>query len=86
MVKKRKLFQKLVDSPRGVRFSDFITILEAFGFELKRISGSHHVFKHPDVVELLSVQPSKDGQAKPYQIHQFLKLVEEYNLALGEEE
>jgi hypothetical protein len=26
-----------------------------------------------------------EGQAKPYQIRQFLRLVERYNLSLGEE-
>lgn len=84
MVKKRKLFQKLIDSPKNVRFDEFRVVLEAFGFELRRISGSHHIFKHANVVELLSIQPDKDGQAKPYQINQFLKLVEEYDLRLDE--
>ncbi len=57
-------------------------LLEAFGFILKRISGSHRIFKHPDVSELLSIQPSRNGQAKPYQVDQFLGLVEEYDLTL----
>lgn len=40
------------------------------------------MFKHPDVPALLSIQPTGRGQAKPYQVRQFLKLVEEYNLQL----
>ncbi|MEZ4568899.1 MAG: hypothetical protein R2849_00910 [Thermomicrobiales bacterium] len=32
--------------------------------------------------ELLNIQPSR-GEAKPYQIRQFLDLVERYNLQLG---
>lgn len=47
---------------------------------LDRTRGSHHVFVHPDIAELLSIQPRKDGKAKPYQLRQFLKLVEEYSL------
>jgi len=47
---------------------------------LDRTRGSHHIFVHPDIAELLSVQPRKDGKAKPYQLRQFLKLIEEYSL------
>jgi predicted RNA binding protein YcfA (HicA-like mRNA interferase family) len=56
-------------------------LVDAFGFELRRTSGSHHVFAHPDVAELLNLQDVK-GQAKPYQIRQFLRLVERYALSL----
>ena len=58
-----------------------VSLVEAFGFSLSRISGSHHIFVHPDVRELVNLQEVK-GQAKPYQIRQFLKLVEHYNLDL----
>ena len=60
-------------------------LLSAFGFELDRVSGSHHIFKHPDIPELINIQKVR-GQAKPYQIRQFLKLVERYNLHLEEEQ
>jgi hypothetical protein len=48
------------------------------------ISGSHHIFTRPDVPDLVNLQ-NAGGQAKPYQIRQFLKLVEEYNLRLEDE-
>ena len=56
-------------------------LVEAFGFRLSRVRGSHHIFAHPDVNELVNLQNVK-GEAKPYQIRQFLKLVERYNLQL----
>ena len=56
-------------------------LVEAFGFEPKRTSGSHHIFVHPDVPELLNLQEIR-GQAKPYQIRQFLRLVERYALSM----
>jgi predicted RNA binding protein YcfA (HicA-like mRNA interferase family) len=56
-------------------------LAEAFGFKLSRISGSHHIFVHPDIPELVNLQSVK-GQAKPYQIKQFLRLVERYDLEL----
>ena len=35
-------------------------------------------------LELVNLQ-NKKGKAKPYQVRQFLTLVEQYNLDLGEE-
>jgi hypothetical protein len=69
----------------NVSFSDMRRLVEAFGFELRRTSGSHHVFVHPDVLELLNLQEVR-GQAKPYQIRQFLRLVERYALSMEVEE
>jgi predicted RNA binding protein YcfA (HicA-like mRNA interferase family) len=86
--KKRRLLQKILSGSKNVRFSDFVTLVEAFGFVLGRVRGSHHIYKHPHVPALLSLQPAKKGQAKPCQVRQFLDLVEEYNLTLsdGDEE
>ena len=56
-------------------------VLRAFWFELSRTSGSHHIFSHPEVPELLNLQEVR-GQAKPYQIRQFLRLVERYALTM----
>ncbi len=81
---KRKLLQKILASQHNVRFSDMVTLVVAFGFHLSRVSGSHHIFSHPDVPELVNLQ-DVSGRAKPYQIRQFLKLVERYDLKLSEE-
>jgi predicted RNA binding protein YcfA (HicA-like mRNA interferase family) len=69
----------------NVAFRDLCRLVEAFGFRLTRVSGSHHVFAHPDLSELLNLQDVK-GEAKPYQIRQFLRFVERHNLRLGERE
>jgi predicted RNA binding protein YcfA (HicA-like mRNA interferase family) len=58
-------------------------LVEGFGFQLARINGSHHIFSHPGVNELVNIQNVR-GEAKPYQVRQFLKLVESYNLQLAE--
>jgi predicted RNA binding protein YcfA (HicA-like mRNA interferase family) len=55
-----------------------------FGFRFSRKRGSHHIYVHPSASELLNLQ-EVGGKAKPYQIRQFLKLVEKYNLELGED-
>ena len=81
----KRLLARLVRGDlANVSFSDVRRLVEAFGFELRRTSGSHHVFVHPDVTELLNLQEVR-GQAKPYQIRQFLRLVERYALNLEDE-
>jgi len=59
-------------------------LVRGFGFRLARVSGSHHIFTHPATPELLNLQEVK-GEAKPYQIRQFLRLVERYDLRLEDE-
>jgi hypothetical protein len=48
------------------------------------VNGSHHIYAHPEVAELINLQNVK-GQAKMYQIRQFLKIVERYDLEVKEE-
>ncbi len=59
--------------------------MEAFGFHLARISGSHHIYAHPSVPELINLQ-NVDGKAKLYQVKQFLQIVEQYDLRLEDGE
>jgi len=66
---------------RNVGFSDMVNLVQSFGFSLDRIHGSHHVFKHPSIVEMLNLQ-EVNGEAKPYQIRQFIRIVERHNLRL----
>ncbi len=58
-----------------------VSLVEAFGFQSSRVSGSHHIFEHPAVPELVNLQNVK-GQAKDYQVRQFLTIIEQYNLTL----
>jgi predicted RNA binding protein YcfA (HicA-like mRNA interferase family) len=66
----------------NINFNEFRVLLEAFGFVPDRIKGSHYIYVQPEVGKLLSIQPRKDGKAKPYQLCQFLKLIEAYDLEL----
>lgn len=82
-MKKRKLLQKILAGSSNIRFAEFQSLVEAFNFRLDRVSGSHHIYIHPNVEELVNIQNVK-GKTKPYQIKQFLSLIEKYNLQLGE--
>ena len=61
-----------------------VVLIESFGFRLSRVSGSHHIFVHPNARELVNLQ-NVNGKAKPYQIRQFFQIVERYNLQLKDE-
>jgi predicted RNA binding protein YcfA (HicA-like mRNA interferase family) len=80
---RRKLLQKIIDGSKNIKFAELVNIVKGFGFKLSRTDGSHHIFTRPDIPEIVNLQDVK-GQAKPYQIKQFLKLVEKHNLKLEE--
>lgn len=77
----RKLLAKVIAGRGNVKFKDVSKLAEAFGFRLDRVSGSHHIFVHADVPELLNLQ-NVGGNAKVYQVRQLLSLVEKYGLKL----
>ncbi len=78
---RRKLLARILSGSTNVRFGDMVNLVEGFGFRISRVDGSHHIFVHPEIAELVNLQ-KVGGQAKPYQIRQFLKLVEKYDLRL----
>ena len=84
MSKKRKLLDKVLSASRNIQFDDLVTLVEAFGFSLSRINGSHHIFTHPNIPELINLQ-NRNGKAIPYQIRQFLILIEKYSLTMENE-
>ena len=81
MSKKQKILKQILSGSKNISFNDIVSIVEAFGFTLSRVNGSHHIFIHPNIPELVNLQNAK-GKAKPYQIRQFLTIVEKYNLSL----
>ena len=83
---KRKLLVKALSGSKNLRFSEAVALAKGFGFRLSRVKGSHHIFVHSGIRELVNLQ-EVGGKAKPYQVGQLLELVERYNLPLeGDEE
>lgn len=80
---KKKLLLKIINNPNNVRFSELMKCVDFFGFNLDRINGSHHIFVNPRIPELLNLQNVK-GKAKPYQIKQFVELIERHGLHMEE--
>ncbi len=79
---KQKLLDKALRSPHNLPFSEMVALVEAFGFHLSRINGSHHIFVHSKIQGLVNLQ-EVNGKTKAYQVRQFLQLVERYSLTLG---
>jgi predicted RNA binding protein YcfA (HicA-like mRNA interferase family) len=83
---RKKLFKKLAQGDlRNVAFADMVALVRGFGFSLRRTRGGHHIFAHPDIPELVNLQEVA-GETKPYQIRQFLRLIEKYNITLEDSE
>jgi len=80
-VNKKKLFSRIINNQKNVQYNDLVAIVEAFGFFCARKEGSHRIYKNPKIVEFINLQ-NENGKAKPYQIKQFLALVEKYTLKL----
>ena len=82
MVKPSKLYALLFQSAnRSIAYRDFERLVVAFGFEFKRMNGSHAIYAHPKLPRPFPIQP--DGKdAKRYQVRELLELVEQYGLTL----
>ena len=82
-MKLRKLLHKSMNAPQNVRFDDLCTLATAFGYHLDRVSGSHHIFVNPKSTRPLNIQ-NASGKAKPNQVKQFLRDIEEFKLSMIE--
>jgi predicted RNA binding protein YcfA (HicA-like mRNA interferase family) len=80
MTQIEKLYSRLLDNRRQkISFREFERLLRAFGFELARTTGSHRQYVHVKVPQPFPVQP-EGKDAKPFQIREFLELIEEHGL------
>jgi predicted RNA binding protein YcfA (HicA-like mRNA interferase family) len=76
MTTREKRHAKIKNNPANVRFEEVEAWLLSFGFKEREAKGSHTVFTHPLWDGKLTMQSHK-GKAKPYQIRQALKAIEE---------
>ncbi len=74
-----KLLEKVRNSPNNIRFKDVCKLAEIFGFTFRGGKGSHRIYTKKEIVELLNFQ-NVNGKAKPYQVKQLLKIIDDYKL------
>jgi predicted RNA binding protein YcfA (HicA-like mRNA interferase family) len=83
MSRKRKLLTKVLTGSHNLRFEEICRLAEAFGYRLDRVTGSHHIYEHPQSSRPLNLQ-NVGGKAKSYQVRQFLRDIEEFHLIMKE--
>ena len=76
-----KLFQLARNNPAGLRFSDLCRLAEAFGFVFQRQKGSHRVYAHDGIRQIMNFQEDH-GTAKAYQVRQLLDCIDGNRLTL----
>ena len=52
---KHKLLKKLLTGSKNIRFSEATACAKSFGFRFDRRNGSHLIYVHPEVPELLNL-------------------------------
>jgi predicted RNA binding protein YcfA (HicA-like mRNA interferase family) len=77
----RKVYEKILTgrADSNIRFDDLRRLLLAAGFD-ERTKGSHCIFTHAHVEEIINVQPLKDGSAKAYQVKQVRQILTKHQL------
>ena len=73
MGKKEKLLELLKNSPNNVTFGDIRKLLELEGFDLDRITGSHHIFKRDEIVLVI---PVHNNRVKSVYVKRVVELIE----------
>lgn len=78
-----KTWQRIERGNLDIQFADLLALAQAFGFELDRIRGSHHILIHSDARVMLNLQP-EGRRAKRYQVRQLIAAVRAYGLTLDD--
>jgi len=75
-----KVLERLLraESDANIRFEELCHLLRAKGFRM-RVSGSHHIFTRPGVLERINIQ-REGAKAKPYQVRQVRRILAIYKL------
>lgn len=81
VARRRRVIEELLEggSVANFRFSELCSLLASLGFK-ERIRGSHHIFTKSGVEELINLQESRGGKAKPYQVRQVRAIILKYKL------
>ena len=69
-----KILEKMRRNPRDWRIEQIAIVAEKYRVMIRKTSGSHVVFSHPNWVELLTIPAHRP--IKPIYIKKFIKLIE----------
>ncbi len=86
MASLEKLYLDVMSGKRdsNINFNDLCKLLESLGISLQRITGSHHIYAYPEIMELIDLQPDKHdhSKAKNYQVKQVRQFLIRYRLGV----
>jgi len=77
----KKILDKVLSglSDKNIRFQGLRKLLTNFGFS-ERIKGDHHIFFKEGILEIINLQPLKNGKAKAYQVKQVRDIILRYKI------
>ncbi|EGD52323.1 HicA toxin of toxin-antitoxin [Thermoanaerobacter thermohydrosulfuricus] len=83
----KKLYKKIKENPKNVRFEEIDKILKYFGFEAREPgSGSSHItYSHADLEDILTI-PKGRPHIKAVYVKKALKLIELLDVKFEDEE
>jgi hypothetical protein len=76
-----KILEKILGglSDRNIDFDELVKLMVRFGF-IERVKGDHHVMAKTGILEIINIQPLKDGKSKAYQVKQIRNIILKYKL------
>lgn len=83
MTRVAKLNARFLSDAR-LNYAEFLVMVAAYGFTLRRVTGSHAIYARDGIDDQLNLQP-RGKDAKLYQVRQFRRIVALHNLTLDEE-
>lgn len=78
-----QLYMQCKRGTNNVSFAELCALAEMAGWIYDRQKGSHKIYRHPKHPKNMNFQSVKN-KAKPYQVRQLLKFIEDNGLLNGE--
>ncbi len=77
----KRVLEKILEglSDKNIKFRELRETLLKLGFA-ERVKGDHHIFTKDKIIEIINIQPLRDGNAKAYQVKQIRNLILKYKL------
>ncbi|MBD0320342.1 MAG: type II toxin-antitoxin system HicA family toxin [Gemmatimonadetes bacterium] len=74
MGRKEKTLAAMEANPGGWRYDEVASVLQAFGFAVRKGKGSHRAFSHPGGGTVMLVEKGH-GALKPYQVEEAARAI-----------
>jgi len=78
--RREKLVKKALRDPGSLTFMELCWLAESFDFQRRRGKGSHVRYVNREICVTTNFQPGNNGEAKAYQVRQFLAILSSHGL------